>query len=344
MFRTQNTVYTKIGGILAWTSGTQLMVHVVVVVVVVVTNILWLMSINMMGSVDGIPLPAVQCDPSTGRCTIKNAFRTWPDRVDCQAAAVVYPKTEQEILDVVATAAKNNQKIKVGTKSCHSTCKLVCPGGNDGIFLSTLNYSAIIAINETAMTATAQSGIGLTTFLDTVAAKNLALPIAPYWDGLTLGGLLGTGGHGSTLFGRGSAVHDYVKSMKLVIPATAAEGYSKTITLTEDCDDSADLNAAKLSLGVLGVVSEVTLQLEPLFKRKVTLKTVRNDKGLEDAIVELATAYEFGDVHWYPSQYTVLYRLDDRVPSTTSGGGVFRYLGFQPILGAEIGAVRATGK
>ncbi len=145
-----------------------------------------------------------------------------------QAAAVVYPKTEQEILDVVATAAKNNQKIKVGTKSCHSICKLVCPGGKDGIFLSTLKYSAIIAVNETAMTATVQSGIGLTTFLDTVAAKNLALPIAPYWDGLTLGGLLGTGGHGSTLFGRGSAVHDYVKSMKLVIPATAAEGYSKT--------------------------------------------------------------------------------------------------------------------
>ncbi len=264
-----------------------------------------------------------------------------------QAAAVVYPKTEQEILDVVATAAKNNQKIKVGTKSCHSTCKLVCPGGNDGIFLSTLNYSAIIAINETAMTATVQSGIGLTTFLDTVAAKNLALPIAPYWDGLTMGGLLGTGGHGSTLFGRGSAVHDYVKSMKLVIPATAAEGYSKTITLTEGCDDHPadhDLNAAKLSLGVLGVVSEVTLQLEPLFKRKVTLKTVRNDMGLEDAIIDLATAYEFGDVHWYPSQYTVVYRLDERVPLTTSGDGVFRYLGFQPIPGAQIGAVRATGK
>jgi hypothetical protein len=64
----------------------RVQVHVVVVVVVVVvTNILWLMSINLMGSVDGFPLPAAQCDPSTGRCTIKNAFRTWPDRVDCQA-------------------------------------------------------------------------------------------------------------------------------------------------------------------------------------------------------------------------------------------------------------------
>ncbi len=124
---------------------------------------------------------------------------------------------------------------------------------NDSIFLSTLNYSAIIAINETlAMTATVQSGIGLSTFLDAVAAQNLALPIAHYWDGVTLGDLLGTGGHGSTLFGRGSAVHDYVTSLKLVIPATAAEGYSKTITLTAECDP-ADLNAAKLSLGVLGV-------------------------------------------------------------------------------------------
>jgi FAD/FMN-containing dehydrogenase len=124
---------------------------------------------------------------------------------------------------------------------------------NDGIFLSTLNYSAIIAINETlVMTATVQSGIGLGAFLDAVVAQNLALPIAHYWDGITLGGLLGTGGHGSTLFGRGSAMHVYVTGLNLVIPATAAEGYSKTITLTAECDP-ADLNAAKLSLGVLGV-------------------------------------------------------------------------------------------
>jgi hypothetical protein len=54
------------------------------------------------------------------------------------AAVVVYLKTEQEILDVVATAAKNNRKIKVGTKSCHSICKLVCPGGNE----TTASFSA----------------------------------------------------------------------------------------------------------------------------------------------------------------------------------------------------------
>ncbi len=141
----------------------------------------------------------------------------------------------------------------------------LCPGGgkrNDGIFLSTLNYSAIIAINETlAMTATVQSGIGLRTFLDAVAAQNLALPIAHYWDGITLGSLLGTGGHASTLFGRGSALHDYVTSLKIVITATAAEGYSKTITLiTAECDP-ADLNAAKLfSLAVLGVFPHCQLR------------------------------------------------------------------------------------
>jgi hypothetical protein len=55
-----------------------------------------------------------------------------------QAAAVVYLKTEQEILDVVATAAKNNQKIEVDTRSCHSICKLVCPGGNE----TTASFSA----------------------------------------------------------------------------------------------------------------------------------------------------------------------------------------------------------
>lgn len=180
----------------------------------------------------------------------------FPDRSICRAAEVVYPSTEAELISIVANATLLKRKMKVATSTSHSIPKLVCPDGENGLIISTENLDQAINVDQSSMTMTVGSGMTLRELISKAAEAGLALPYGPYWWGLTVGGLLGTGAHGSSLWGLGSAVHDYVVQLRIITPAGSDEGYAKVRIL--EIDDP-ELNAAKVSLGVLGVISQVRI-------------------------------------------------------------------------------------
>ena len=83
-------------------------------------------------------------------------------------------------------------------------------------------------------------------------------------------------------------------------------------------------------------------KLEGAFKRSITLNFTK-DEGIEDEYMEHGKKYEFGDIGWYPSAYTAVYRYDHRVPLTTSGDAVNDFLGFQSQSVLVSSATRAIG-
>lgn len=206
-----------------------------------------------------LPPPSpVRCNDSG--CTVSNSYGVWGDRKECVASAVVYPATEEELRLAVAEAVRNQLKIKVVSGSSHTIPKFACPGytAESSILISTAKLNNAVEVDATAMTVTVDAGVGLRDLIDRVEEAGLSLVASPYWDGVSLGGLISTGAHGSSWWGNGGAVHDHVVGMNLVVAAGPLEGYAKVIELDKQ---SPMFNAAIVSLGLLGAISKVTLHL-----------------------------------------------------------------------------------
>ncbi|XP_059634440.1 probable L-gulonolactone oxidase 6 [Cornus florida] len=284
------------------------------------------------------PEDPIKCSSNNSNCTITNSYGAFPDRSVCRAADVAYPTTEEELISTVAMATMERRKIKVATRFSHSIPKLVCPDGDNGLLISTKYLNHTLNVDQDNMTMSVESGVTLRQLINEAAKAGLALPYAPYWWGLTIGGLMGTGAHGSSLWGTGSSVHDYVVQLRIITPAGPEEGYAKVWTLD---NGDPNLNAARVSLGVLGVISQVTLRMQPLFKRAVTFLE-RNDSDLGDQAVSFGHQHEFADLTWYPSQRKVVYRIDDRVTSNASGNGLNDFTGFRSTLSLVLKTIRYT--
>ncbi|CAA2968507.1 probable L-gulonolactone oxidase 6 [Olea europaea subsp. europaea] len=258
----------------------------------------WGLTIGeMMGfSYLGPPEDPIKCTINNCNCTITNTYGAFPDRSICRAAKVVYPIIEEELISAVSNATKTNTRMKVATRISHSIPKLVCPKGDNGLLISTKYLNRTLDVNVSSMMMTVENGMTLRRLINDAAKVKLARPYSPYWWGLTIGEMMGTGAHGSSLWGLGSQVHDYVIRLWIATPATAEEGYATVRTLEIG---NPELDAAKVSLGVQ-VISQVILKSQPLFKRSVV-------------------QHEYADFMWHPSQKQVVYRIDHRVPFNTSG-------------------------
>ncbi|GLJ25506.1 hypothetical protein SUGI_0488250 [Cryptomeria japonica] len=235
------------------------------------------------------PPSAIEC--KSNACDIFNYQGIWDDHADCKARYSSWPTSEAELVQAVANAVKKKQRIRVVSKLSHSEPKLAGALMND--------------------------------VLEAAAKEGLALNAMIYWSGVSAAGVISTGAHDSGFAGKGSGVYEYVVGMRLVVPASPSEGHAKVISLTEADEE---LNAARLSLGTLGAISEVTFGLEPMYKRSISTM-VKDDTDLEYEAESFLRAHEFADINWIPSHGKAVYIPIDRLPVSVAGDGLNSILG-----------------
>jgi len=207
-------------------------------------------------------------------------------RVSCEPAHLVRPRDERELIAAVRAAAADGRGLRVAGTG-HSFTPLCATRGT---LVSLDDWQGIESIDRDRRQVTVRAGTKLHALGEPLLAAGLAMRNLGDVDVQALAGAVSTGTHGT-----GPALGN-VSSQVLGARLVLASG--EVLELAEETDPER-LDAARVSLGLLGVLSGLRLQLVPAFRlHERTWKT-----GIEECLLELAADvaarrhYEFW---WYP--------------------------------------------
>ena len=171
----------------------------------------------------------------------ENTWISWNENVKHSFTDSYDITTEEEFADAI----KNAENVRFyGSKQSSSDIA----AGTDSL-INIKNYNQIIAIDKASKKITVQSGIELKDLLEKIESLDWCIPCLPDINTITLGGALATGTHGTN----GGLISSYMTSCRLI----KADG---TIQVIDEKDVLMD--AVRVSLGVLGAFSTITLQCE----------------------------------------------------------------------------------
>jgi len=205
-------------------------------------------------------------------------WTSWNENVTHKYKSLYKVTTEQELQEIVG----NSEKIRVfGSKQSSAD---IASGVETLIDIT--SYNKILSFDDSAHTITVQSGLILGDLLEKIEAKGWCIPCLPDINTITIGGALATGTHGTN----GQLLSEYITKCSIVL----ADGSLKEIT-----DKDQLIDAIRVSLGVLGMMSEITFQCEPMY-------TLHLKEGPEDdaiwlpKIKERLQKHDFLRILWLP--------------------------------------------
>lgn len=216
----------------------------------------------------------------------------WSGTHSCLVTSLYQPETQEHVEAIVADANSKRQKIRcIGSG--------LSPNGiafeHEGMMSLSL-MDKVLAIDKDRMTVTVQSGARVQDVADKIRPQGMTLLNYASIREQTVGGFTQIGAHGT-----GAAipsVDDSVIGMKIVTPSKG--------TLYLSAEENPELfKMAKVGLGCLGVVTELTLQCVPAHKlvEKTFVTTI-------DSIKKNHTAWLTQNKHlrymWIPNTDTVV--------------------------------------
>jgi len=216
----------------------------------------------------------------------------WSGFTDFGGNAQVYaPRNEREIVDLVRYCRDNREKLRVVGRQTSWSTLWYC----EDVMMTTKYLDKIIDIDVVNRTITCESGATLQQIHKALWEKGLTLDRAPAVDWVTVGGSISTGSHGSGPASSSSAMI----GCRLI----TANG-----DILEIGEGDELLDAVRISVGALGILSTITLRVVDRFYvyMKRTHVPTRDWK-------RYLTEGEMSYLLWFPHTDTSVFARVDKI-------------------------------
>ncbi|KAK7750434.1 D-arabinono-1,4-lactone oxidase [Diatrype stigma] len=212
---------------------------------------------------------------------------TWAKTFLSRPELFLLPESLPEIEKIVKLAGRCRRRITT-TGSGHSPSSLTCTSS----WLVNLDrYNRVLDVDTDTGLIVVQSGIRLYQLSEELDRHGLAMPNLGSINEQSVAGAISTGTHGSSLWH--GILSESIPSLRI----TVADGTTKSCSSEENPEL---FRAALLSLGALGIISEITFQAVPAFTLRWKQVIDADAKMLSRWDDDLWTHAEFVRVWWFP--------------------------------------------
>jgi FAD-linked oxidoreductase len=263
-------------------------------------NVLQLLVSTALGTAaTGFALPGVAAEGGKRRLPWKN----WSGTQQCLPAARKAPASIAELQEIIAGSQGVIRPLGAG----HSFSPLV---PTDGTLVSLSRMSGVLSHDAQTLRATVAAGSRLGDIGGALEDLGQALVNMPDIDEQSLAGCLATATHG-TGAGIGS-MSTFATGLKMV----TANG---EIISCDENNNPEIFNAARVSLGSLGVVTEITLQNIAPYKlrRETTWREIDEILEMADDLADSHRNFEFYYVPFSGMGYTDVHDFTDEPVGST---------------------------
>lgn len=215
-----------------------------------------------------------------------NEWSNWSGSLRFRPSKLLTPTTDEEVCEIIRRAYRAGKKLRI-VGAGHSSSRLV---ETDNILMQLTNLKGIVRHDEAAHTVTLRTGMTVQEVNSELQNIGLALFNTGDVDVQMLAGAFSTGTHGT-----GKQLQN-LSSMLEGVKMVTAQGETKQISRSTDPEL---MRAIGVSLGSLGIFTEMTVKVLPLFKlRRIEIcTTIDNCLRHFDT---LANQNRNVDFYWYP--------------------------------------------
>ena len=214
------------------------------------------------------------------------SWSNWAGNQLSKPVRIERPSSESEVVEIVLRAVAEHLRVKV-VGSGHSFTGIAVP---DEVMIDLAQMNRVVNVDHVGGVITVQAGIVLSDLNAYLESHKLSMPNLGDVTYQTLAGAVSTSTHGTGLQRTGLAAQ--IRAFKLV----TASGE----VLTCDPVHNAEIfHCGRVSLGALGVITEVTLNVVPAFNLRAVEQPMRISHVL-DNFAQLIQENDFFEFYWVP--------------------------------------------